>query len=148
MGIHMTLREDIESTLHTCPQTLSGIAMRLYSSHNLADAAREAEAFKQRTLALIGSVIDERRTELAKTMNPKDLERLAPEDVLLQKVIVTRPLLSIFQTAMQRAPNFAESNHILEPIACAQQLLQTALSYIPEDPSDPLMDSTDVFVVE
>ena len=148
MGIHMTLREDVQSKLHACTQLLSSIATRLHTSHNLADAAKEAETFKRDALALIDSVIVEQRTELEKTMNPKDLERLAPEDVLLQKVIVTRPLISIFQTAMQRAPNFAESNRILEPMACAQQLLQAALRYIPEDPSDPLMDSTDVFVVE
>ncbi len=48
---------------------------------------------------------------------------------------------------MQRPPNAAEGNRILEPIACAQQLLQAALRYLPDEPINP-MDSTDVFVVE
>lgn len=144
----MTLREEIESKLHTCNQVLSNISTRHYASHNLADAAREADAFKQSTLALIDSVIAERRAELEKSMNPKDLERLAPEDFLLQRVIVTQQLISVFRTAMHQLPNSAHSNRIIEPIACAQQLLQAALKRIPEDPSDPLMDSTDVFDVE
>ncbi len=143
----MTLRENVQQKLQTCTQTLSGIAVRLHGSHNLADAAKEAEAFKRETLTLISSVIDERRAELERTMDPSQLRRLSPEDFLLQKVIVTRPLISIFQTAMQRAPNAAEDNRILEPMACAQQLLQAALRYLPDEPINP-MDSTDVFVVE
>ncbi len=149
MGIHMTLREDIERKLQTCAQTLSGIATHLYTSHDLANAAREAETFKKDTLMLISSVIDQRRTELAQTMNLKELEKLAPEDVLLQRVIVTKPFVSILQTAMHRAPNFAETSRIIEPMACAQQLLQTALRQLPPDEGGlDTMDSTDVIVVE
>ncbi|MBM3227547.1 hypothetical protein FJZ27_01635 [Candidatus Peribacteria bacterium] len=144
----MTLREEIESKLHTCNQVLSGIVNRLYTSRDLASAAKEADTFKKDTLALIATVIDKRREELAQTIEPKELVKLAPEDFLLQRVVVTQQLTSVFRTAMHRPPNFAHNNRIIEPIACAQQLLQAALKRIPEDPSDPLMDSTDVFDVE
>jgi hypothetical protein len=142
----MTLREDVQQKLMRCEPTYQ-TALRALMGKDLARAIAIAEGFKHETLALLGSIIDEKRAELSRTLNPDRIRRMEPADFLVTTVTVSKEYLSPFQTAMRRPPNNAECQRILEPMACAQQLLQAALRYIPEDPPDPLMDSTNVFEV-
>ena len=143
----MALREDVQRRLMSFDHEFRSI-VGLESIGDTDSAKRLAEKWKQDTITLIHSVIEERRALLAAKIGAQHAKETSPEDLLLETVMVTRAMQSIFTTMMKSPPTGKQKRTILEPMACADALLKAALQHLPEEPSDGLESTTIDFVVE